>query len=70
MSYGIYTDETVYEFTGTPAENVKKMLDLVSEDVEEFNVAVRVSGATLSTQDLLESMDEIVEYGYESFVLG
>ena len=70
LSYGIYTDETVYEFTGTPAENVKKMLDLVSEDVEEFNVAVRVSGATLSTQDLLESMDEIVEYGYESFVLG
>jgi hypothetical protein len=70
ISYGVYTADTVYEFTGTPAENVKKMLDLVSEDVEDFNVAVRVSGETLSTQDLLDAKDEIVEYGFDSYVLG
>lgn len=70
ISYGVYTGDTVYEFTGTPAENVKKMLDLVSEDVEDFNVAVRVSGVTVSTQDMLEARDEIVEYGYDSYVLG
>lgn len=70
ISYGVYTGDTVYEFSGTPAENVKKMLDLVSEDLEEFNVAVRVSGVTASTQDMLEARDEIVEYGYSSYVLG
>ena len=70
ISYGVYTGDTVYEFTGTPAENVKKMLDLVSEDVDDFNVAVRVSGVTVSTQDMLEARDEIVEYGYDSYVLG
>lgn len=70
ISYGVYTGDTVYEFAGTPAENVKKMLDLVSEDLEDFNVAVRVSGVTASTQDMLEARDEIVEYGYSSYVLG
>ncbi len=70
LSYGVYTDETIYEFNGTPADNVKKMLDLVSEDVEDFNVAVRVSGETLSTQDLLDAKDEIVGYGFDSYVLG
>ena len=70
ISYGVYTGDTVYEFNGTPAENVKKMLDLVGSDVEDFNVAVRVSGETLSTQDLLEAKEEIVECGYGSYVLG
>lgn len=70
ISYGVYTGDTVYEFTGTPSENVKKMLDLVSGDVEDFNVAVRVSGATLSTQDLIDTKDEIVEYGFDSYILG
>lgn len=70
ISYGVYTGDTVYEFNGTPAENVKKMLDLVSEEVEDFNVAVRVSGMTASTQDLLDAKDEIVGYGFDSYVLG
>ena len=70
LSYGVYTADTVYEFSGTPAENVKKMLDLVGEDVDDFNVVVRISGMTLSTQDLLDAKDEIVGCGYSSFVLG
>ena len=70
ISYGVYTDDTVYEFNGTPAENVKKMLDLVGEEVEDFNVAVRVSGVTISTQDLLDAKDEIVDYGFDSYVFG
>ena len=70
MSYGVYTGDTVYECTGTPVENVRKMLDLVSEDVSDFNVAVRVSGTTLSTQEMLEAKEEIVGYGFDSYVLG
>ena len=46
------------------------MLDLVSEDVSDFNVAVRVSGTTLSTQEMLEAKEEIVGYGFDSYVLG
>ncbi|MBQ6033997.1 MAG: hypothetical protein IJL33_00705, partial [Ruminococcus sp.] len=65
-----YTGDTVYEFTGTPAENVRKMLELVSDDVSDFNVAVRVSGTTLSTQEMLEAKEEIVGYGFDSYVLG
>ena len=70
MSYGVYTGDTVYEFTGTPAENVRKMFELVSDDVSDFNVAVRVSGTTLSTQEMLEAKEEIVGYGFDSYVLG
>lgn len=70
ISYGVYTGDTVYEFNGTPAENVKKMLDLVGDEVDDFNVAVRVSGVTASTQDLLDAKEEIVDYGFDSYVLG
>ena len=62
--------DTVYEFSGTPAENVKKMLDLVGEELDDFNVAVRVSGAAAGIQELLDAKDEIVGCGYESYVIG
>ncbi|MBR5683733.1 MAG: hypothetical protein IKW96_10775 [Ruminococcus sp.] len=70
ISYGVVTPDTVYEFNGTPAENVKKMLDLVGEDLEDFNVAVRVSGSTAGIQELLDAKDEIVGCGYDSYVIG
>lgn len=70
ISYGVYTNDTVYEFNGTSAENVKKMLDLVSGDVDDFNVAVRISGLTASPQDLLEAKEEAAANGFDSFVLG
>ena len=70
ISYGVYTSDTVYEFNGTPAENVKKMLDLVGEELDEFNVAVRVSGSAAGVQELLDAKDEIVECGYDSYVIG
>ena len=47
---GVITPDTIYEFNGTPSENVKKMLDLVGDDLEDFNVAVRVSGSTAGIQ--------------------
>lgn len=70
ISYGVVTPDTVYEFNGTPAENVKKMLDLVGEDLEDFNVAVRISGSTAGIQELLDAKDEIVGCGYDSYVIG
>lgn len=70
IAYGVATNETVYEFNGTPSENVKKMLDLVGVDLEDFNVAVRVSGSTAGIQELLDAKDEIVGCGYDSYVIG
>ena len=70
ISYGVYTADTVYEFSGTPAENVKKMLGLVGDQLDGFNVAVRVSGTTAGIQELLDAKDEIVDCGYESYVIG
>ena len=70
LAYGVFTPDTVYEFNGTPSENVRKMLDLVGDDLEDFNVAVRVSGSTAGIQELLDAKDEIVGCGYDSYVIG
>ncbi len=70
IAYGVITPDTIYEFNGTPSENVKKMLDLVGDDLEDFNVAVRVSGSTAGIQELLDAKDEIVRCGYDSYVIG
>ena len=70
IAYGVFTADTVYEFNGTPAENVKKMLDLVGDEFDDFNLAVRVSGAAAGIQELLEAKDEIVGCGYDSYVIG
>lgn len=70
IGYGVYTGETVYEFSGTPEENVSKMLDLVSREVEDFNVVVRISGATISTPELVKAVEGIKDHGFSSFVIG
>lgn len=70
ISYGVYTNGTVYEFTGTPAEKTQKMLGLVENKLTDFNIAVRVSGSSLTKAELIEAKDTIEEEGYKSFILG
>lgn len=70
ISYGVYTDATVYEFSGKPADKAEKMIKLVEDDLDEFNVAVRLSGSTVNMSELLEARDKLVELGYSSFVIG
>lgn len=71
ISNGVYTSETVYEFSGTAAEKVKKMLALVSDEIQAFrNVAVRISGSSVGTDELLKAKEEISEFGYKSYVIG
>ena len=70
ISGGVYTADTVYEFSGTPSENVDKMLKLVSGDLADFNVAVRISGSSVTISELLKAKTEISSYGYDSFVIG
>ena len=71
ISSGVYTDDTVYEFSGTSAEKVTKMLELVSGKLSGFsNVAVRISGSSAGTDELLKACEVIGEFGYSSYVIG
>ncbi len=70
IEYGVYTSETVYEFDGTAAEKVDKMLGLISGKLKGFNVAVRISGTGVNAEELLKAKEKISGYGYSSFVIG
>lgn len=70
ISYGVYAADTVYEFDGTPSDNVDKMLRLLSEDLTDFNVTVRISGESVSISELVKAKEKISSYGYNSFVIG
>ena len=71
LSAGVYTDTTVYDFNGTASEKVEKMLGLVKDKLKDFNnVAVRVSGNIVGTDELLKAKEVAYEQGYTSFVIG
>lgn len=67
---GVSDGRNYYEFSGTPAEKAEKCLGFVTESLADFNFAVRVSGSSLTTQQLIEVKEKIAEMGYNSFVLG
>jgi len=70
ISRGVDTGKTVYEFSGTPVENITKMLGLVKEKLSDFNIAVRISGTAYNTSELLRAKDDMAKSGYTSFILG
>lgn len=70
ISWGISDGWTIYEFSGTPAEKTKKCLGFISEKLEGFNVAVRISGDSATTEELINAKEEIADFGYRSFVIG
>jgi len=70
ISYGVYTDNTVYEFSGKAVDKAEKMIKLVENDLNDFNVAVRLSGGNVNMSELLEARDKLKEMGYSSFVIG
>lgn len=70
ISKGVDTGRTVYEFSGSVSENVMKMLELSESELSDFNVAVRISGGSNNTSDVLRAKDDIAEKGYTSFILG
>ena len=70
ITAGVNTGSTVYEFTGTATENITKMLDLIKDDISDFNVIIRISGTSHNTSDLLRAVDDIAQTGWESFIIG
>lgn len=61
---------TVYEFTGTPAENVSKAIGLVQHRLADYNVVVRISGSNINESGVSEIKEAAAEYGYTSFIIG
>lgn len=67
----VLTDgRTVYEFEGTPADMTDKVLGFLEDRFKDFNTVVRISGSTLSTEELLKAKDVITEHGFSSYVIG
>lgn len=70
LGNGVSDGKNYYEFKGTPAEKVEKCLGFVADSLSDFNFAVRISGSSLTTQELIAVKEKIAEMGYNSFVLG
>ena len=70
LSSGISAGNTVYEFKGTPVEKIENCLDLVNDTLVDFNAAIRISGASLSYEELAEAKEAISDYGCEAYVIG
>lgn len=70
ITAGVNTGNTVYEFTGTATENITKMLELIKDDISDFNVIIRISGTSHNTSALLRAVDDIAGTGWKSFIIG
>ncbi len=70
LSSGVYTQSTVYEFTGKASDKAVKAVDMVENNLSDFNVAVRISGDSANMSEILEARDDLAEKGYKSFVIG
>ena len=71
LSAGVYTDTTVYDFNGPASEKVKKALELVKDKLKDYNnVAVRIYGNSVGTDELLKAKEVAYEQGFTSFVIG
>lgn len=70
LSSGVYTSDTVYEFSGSVTEKAEKAVKLAEGDLSDFNVVIRLSGNAPSMMELVEARDALVKKGYSSFVLG
>lgn len=67
---GVSDEHTFYEFKGSSAEKTNKCLGFVNDKLSDFNVTVRISGKSLTTEELLNTKEVIADYGYNSFVIG
>lgn len=70
LGSGVYSKDTVYEFTGTASDKAIKAVDMVEDSLADFNVAVRISGDSANMSEILEARDKLAEKGYKSFVIG
>lgn len=70
LSGGVYTADTVYDFSGSVTEKTEKAVKMVESDLSDFNIVIRLSGNSPSMLELIEARDALMKMGYSSFVLG
>lgn len=70
LSGGVYTADTVYDFSGSVSEKAEKAVKMVEGDLSDFNIVIRLSGNSNSMLELIEARDALMKKGYSSFVLG
>lgn len=70
LSDGLSIGDTQYEFSGTPAENIRQCLDLVSDKLIGCNVTLRLSGKNYSYSELFEAKNSIADYDFRAYVIG
>lgn len=70
LGQGIEINGEAVGFGGTPEEITEKCLGIVREELLDFNVTVRISGASKSADELLKAKDKAAEMGFGSFVIG
>ena len=69
IRYGVFTGDTVYDFSGTAAENTEKMLDLIANDISGFNVAVKITATNYNPSDIAKAAEAVREYGINSYII-
>ena len=71
ISGGVATDTTVYDFNGTAADKTAKMLELIKNKLSAYpDTAIRLSGTSIGTDELLKAKEVIKDYGFKSYVIG
>lgn len=69
IRFGVFTGDTVYEFSGTAAENVSKMLDLVSDSVSGLNVVAKITAQNYNQSDIDKAIDILAEHNINSYII-
>ena len=69
IRYGVFTGDTVYEFSGTPAENVSKMLDLISDSISGLNVVVKITAQNYNQSDIDKAIEILAEHNINSYII-
>lgn len=69
LKQGIQTSDTLYEFTGKAEENTKKLIDMIKDKLEGYNVIVKISGLRAGSVEFGEAKYVLQGYGYNSFII-
>ncbi|MBQ1519257.1 MAG: hypothetical protein IIZ53_05310 [Ruminococcus sp.] len=70
IRYGVFTGDTVYDFSGSAAENTDKMLDLIEEEISSFKTVVKIRGNNFNPSDIVKAAEAVKEHGINSCIIG
>ena len=69
IRYGVFTGDTVYDFSGTAAENTEKMLDLIADKTSSFKTVVKITGTNYNPSDIAKAEEAVKKHGINSCII-